>query len=63
VREGLQRSSRGGWQIAERCRERDAELPVICATGFSPAEARPVLGRLILQKPHRLKRVVRAVKE
>jgi hypothetical protein len=37
-----------GWQIAERCREHD---PVICATGFSPVEARPVPGSLTLQKP------------
>jgi CheY-like chemotaxis protein len=29
-----------GWQIAERCREHDPELPVIYATGFSPS--RPV---------------------
>jgi CheY-like chemotaxis protein len=31
-----------GWQIAERCRERDAGIPVIYATGFSPTAPRPV---------------------
>ncbi|HWF09641.1 MAG TPA: response regulator, partial [Bryobacteraceae bacterium] len=33
-----------GWQIAECCREQDPFLPVIYATGYSPVEARPVLG-------------------
>jgi CheY-like chemotaxis protein len=41
-----------GWQIAERCREHDPELPVIYATGFSPVSARPVPGSLSLQKPY-----------
>jgi DNA-binding response OmpR family regulator len=41
-----------GWQIAERCREQDPDLPVIYATGFSPVEPRPVSGSLILQKPY-----------
>lgn len=27
-----------GWQIAERCREHDPDLPVIYATGFSPVQ-------------------------
>lgn len=33
-----------GWQIAERCREHDPDLPVIYATGFSPTTPRPVPG-------------------
>ena len=52
-----------GWQIAERCREHDPLLPVIYATGFSPAEARPVPGSLTLSKPYHPERVVKAVKE
>jgi CheY-like chemotaxis protein len=35
-----------GWQVAERCREHDPELPVI-----SPSAPRPVSGSLLLQKP------------
>jgi CheY-like chemotaxis protein len=49
-----------GWQIAERCREHDPELPVIYATGFSPVEARPVPGSMSLQKPYRPEQIVRA---
>jgi DNA-binding response OmpR family regulator len=51
-----------GWQIAERCREQDPDLPVIYATGFSPVEPRPVSGSLILQKPYDPADIVRAVK-
>lgn len=51
-----------GWQIAERCREHDPELPVIYATGFSPVEARPVPGSVSLQKPYEPDEMVRAVK-
>lgn len=51
-----------GWQIAECCREHDPFLPVIYATGFSPVEARPVSGSLILSKPYHPDRIVQAVK-
>ncbi|TYL84720.1 response regulator [Bradyrhizobium cytisi] len=51
-----------GWQIAERCREQDPELPVIYATGFSPVAPRPVSGSLVLQKPYDPADIVRAVK-
>jgi len=51
-----------GWQIAERCREHDPELPVIYATGFSPVAPRPVPGSLMLQKPYRPEDIVRAVR-
>jgi DNA-binding NtrC family response regulator len=39
------------WQIAERCREHNPELPLIYATVFSPVAPRPVSGSLLLQKP------------
>jgi CheY-like chemotaxis protein len=52
-----------GWQIAERCREHDPELPVIYATAFSPVAARPVPGSLSLRKPYRPEEVLKAVKE
>ncbi len=51
-----------GWQIAERCREHDPELPVIYATGFSPTP-RPVPGSRILKKPFHPDEIVRVVKE
>ncbi len=50
-----------GWQIAERCRESDPELPVIYATGYSPAAPRPVPGSRILNKPYHPDEVVRMV--
>jgi DNA-binding response OmpR family regulator len=52
-----------GWQIAERCREQDPRLPVIYATGFSPAAPRPVPGSLSLQKPYHPDEIVRAVRQ
>ncbi|MGY3356403.1 DNA-binding response OmpR family regulator [Bradyrhizobium sp. GM0.4] len=51
-----------GWQIAERCREQDPELPVIYASGFSPVAPRPVTGSVFLRKPFPPEEVVRAVK-
>ncbi|MCK1268931.1 response regulator [Bradyrhizobium sp. 49] len=50
-----------GWQIAERCREQDPELPVIYATGFSPVAPRAVIGSVFLRKPFPPEEVVRAV--
>lgn len=55
--------SMDGWQIAERCREQDPELPVIYATGFSPVAPRPVTGSVLLQKPFHPQQIVQAVKE
>lgn len=51
-----------GWQIAERCREHDPDLPVIYATGFSPVQPRPVPGSLSLQKPFHPLEIIEAVK-
>jgi CheY-like chemotaxis protein len=51
-----------GWQIAERCREHDPNLPVIYATGFSPVAARPVPGSLTLHKPYGPDEIVQAVR-
>jgi DNA-binding response OmpR family regulator len=51
-----------GWQIAERCREHNPELPVIYATGFSPVAPRPVSGSLLLQKPFHPEEIVTAVR-
>jgi len=52
-----------GWQIAERCREQDPELPVIYATGYSPAKPRPVSGSRIVRKPFHPEEIVRMVRE
>jgi len=52
-----------GWQIAERCREHDPELPVTYATGYSPAAPRPVPGSRIVKKPFHPDEVVRIVGE
>ncbi len=52
-----------GWQIAERCREHDPELPVIYATGFSPATPRPVPGSRIVHKPFHPDEIVRMIRE
>ena len=52
-----------GWQIAERFREQDPELPVVYATGFSPSTPRPVPGSRIVRKPFHPDEIVRTVKE
>ena len=52
-----------GWQIAERCREHNPDLPVIYATGFSPVAPRPVAGSVLLQKPFHPQDIVRAVRQ
>jgi CheY-like chemotaxis protein len=52
-----------GWEIAERCREHDPELPVIYASGFSPVSPRPVSGSLLLRKPYQPEEIVQAVKD
>lgn len=52
-----------GWEIAERCREHDPNLPVVYATAFSPVEARPVPGSLVLQKPYQPEDLVQAVRQ
>ena len=52
-----------GWQIAERCRERNPALFVIYATGFSPVLARPVSGSLSLHKPYLPEQLVQAVRQ
>jgi CheY-like chemotaxis protein len=51
-----------GWQIAERCREHNPDLPVVYATGFSPVAPRPVAGSALLQKPFHPEDIVRAVR-
>jgi CheY-like chemotaxis protein len=52
-----------GWQVAEWCREHHPELPVIYATGFSPATPHPVPGSRTLKKPYHPDEIVRMVKE
>jgi CheY-like chemotaxis protein len=52
-----------GWQIAERCREHDPDLPVIYATGYSPVQPRPVPGSRFLQKPYNPDQIVQAVRQ
>ena len=52
-----------GWQIAERYREQDPELPVIYATGFSHVRPRPVPGSVWFQKPYRTEQVVNAIRD
>lgn len=52
-----------GWQIAERYREQDPELPVIYANGFSQGALRPVPGSRIVKKPFHPEEIVRTIRE
>lgn len=51
-----------GWDIAERCRDRRPEMPVIYATGFSDVVARPVPGSVLFQKPYRAEQLVDTIR-
>lgn len=50
-----------GWDIAERCREADPQLPVIYATGFSALHPRPVPRSTLFHKPYTPEQLVSAV--
>ena len=50
-----------GWDIAERCREANPDLPVIYATGFSALNPRPVPRSTFFQKPYTPEQLVSAV--
>jgi CheY-like chemotaxis protein len=52
-----------GWDVAERCRHRDPDLPVIYATGFSDVAGRAVPGSVLFQKPYRAEQLVRTVRK
>ena len=51
-----------GWDIAELCRQRHPDLPVIYATGFSDVSARPVPGSVLFQKPYRAEQLVSTIR-
>jgi len=52
-----------GWDIAERCREHDPQLPVIYVTGYSASAARPVSGGLFIPKPFHPDHLVHIVQD
>ena len=52
-----------GWQIAERCRQHNPDLPVIYATGFSPVTPWPVAGSMLLQKPFQVEELAAKIGE
>ncbi len=43
-----------GWHVAEHCRDKNPEMPVIYATGYFQTEPRPVSGSICFQKPYGL---------
>lgn len=51
-----------GWDVAERCREDNPQLPVIYATGFSALHSRPVPRSTLFHKPYTPEQLVCAVK-
>ena len=51
-----------GWDVAELCRERDPNIPVIYATGHSHVRPRPVPGSVWFQKPYRPAQIVEAIR-
>ena len=51
-----------GWDIAERCRDGNPQIPVVYASGHSPVRARPVSGGVWLQKPYRPEHLVETLR-
>ena len=51
-----------GWDIAERCREGNPDLPVIYVTGYSHERPRPVPGSVVFNKPYRPVQVAQAIR-
>ena len=52
-----------GWDIAEHCREKNPEIPVIYATGYSETKPRPVTGSICFQKPYTPQQLVSDFRE
>jgi CheY-like chemotaxis protein len=50
-----------GWEIAERCREANPQLPVIYATGYSAQHPRRVPRSTLFHKPYTPEQLVSAV--
>jgi CheY-like chemotaxis protein len=50
-----------GWDVAERCRAENPDIPVIYATGFSHERPRPVPGSLLFHKPYRPEQILAAI--
>lgn len=50
-----------GWDIAERCRESNPQLPVIYATGYSVLHPRRVPRSTMFHKPYTPEQLVSAV--
>jgi CheY-like chemotaxis protein len=50
-----------GWDVAERCRAENPDIPVIYATGFSDVRPRPVPGSLLFHKPYRPEQILAAI--
>ncbi len=51
-----------GWRLAETVRSMRPDLPVIYATGYSPAERRQVPESVFLGKPYRPSAVIEAAR-
>jgi CheY-like chemotaxis protein len=51
-----------GWDIAERCRELNPDLPVVYATGFSLEAPRLVPGSRLLHKPYQVAEVIDTIR-
>jgi CheY-like chemotaxis protein len=50
-----------GWDVAERCRAENPDIPVIYATGFSDVRPRPVPGSLLFHKPYSPEQILAAI--
>jgi CheY-like chemotaxis protein len=50
-----------GWDVAERCRAKNPDIPVIYATGFSDVRPRPVPGSLLFHKPYSPEQILAAI--
>lgn len=52
-----------GWDLAEHCRARHPDLPVVYISGYSDVVPRPVAGGVLVDKPFALSSVTQLVRE
>ena len=51
-----------GWDVAERCRDTNPNIPVVYATGFSRETPRPVPGSIMIYKPYSSEQIVAVIR-
>ncbi|GJD93638.1 response regulator [Methylobacterium iners] len=54
---------RSGWELAEKARSIQPDLPVIYVSGFSPEQPRQVAGSLRFAKPYQISALIQGLRD